>query len=100
MELMTMLREAFKCYGNALQAAASNGNQAIVQLLLANGADVNAQGGLYTNALYAAASKGNEAIVQLLLTNGADVNAQADNYGNALHEALYPKEMKLLSSFF
>ncbi|KAH8880198.1 hypothetical protein GQ53DRAFT_615137, partial [Thozetella sp. PMI_491] len=41
-------------YGNALQAAAHNGNQAIVHQLLEDGADVNAQGGHYGNALEAA----------------------------------------------
>ncbi|KAE9387807.1 ankyrin, partial [Gymnopus androsaceus JB14] len=74
-------------YGNALQVAASVGNEAIVQFLLTNGADVNAQGGYYGNALQAAASVGNEAIFQLLLTNGADVNAQGGQYGNALQSA-------------
>ncbi|KAE9385090.1 hypothetical protein BT96DRAFT_773109, partial [Gymnopus androsaceus JB14] len=57
---------------NALQAAALIGNEAIVQLLLSNGADVNAQGGLFGNALQAAAYKGLEAVVQLLLRHGAD----------------------------
>ncbi|KAE9384640.1 hypothetical protein BT96DRAFT_640640 [Gymnopus androsaceus JB14] len=42
-------------FGNALQGAASKGNEAIVQLLLTHEADVNAQGGYYGNALQAAA---------------------------------------------
>ncbi|KAF8239490.1 hypothetical protein L208DRAFT_1237287, partial [Tricholoma matsutake] len=41
-------------FGNALQAAAYNGNQEIVKLLIEEGANVNAQGGEYGNALQAA----------------------------------------------
>ncbi|CUS06945.1 unnamed protein product, partial [Tuber aestivum] len=79
-------------YGNALQAAAANGNEAVVGLLLERGADVNAQGGGYGNALQAAALNGNESVVGLLLERGAnvnaqDVNAQGGEYGNALQAA-------------
>ncbi|CUS12929.1 unnamed protein product, partial [Tuber aestivum] len=54
-------------YGNALQAAAGEGNESVVQLLLERGAEVNAQGGEFGNALQAAAGEGNESVVQLLL---------------------------------
>jgi ankyrin repeat protein len=73
-------------YGNALQEAARNGNEAVVRLLIEKGADVNAQGGFYGNALQAAAANENEAVVRLLIEKGADVNAQCF-YGNALQEA-------------
>ncbi|KAF8528253.1 hypothetical protein JB92DRAFT_3093085, partial [Gautieria morchelliformis] len=56
--------------------------------LLDNGADVNAQGGMYGNALQVALSGGHHAIVQLLLEKGADVNVQGGWYGNALQAAL------------
>ncbi|SLM40588.1 P-loop containing nucleoside triphosphate hydrolase, partial [Lasallia pustulata] len=59
----------------------------LVQLLLKNGADVNAQGGIYGNALQAASWGGHESVVQLLLKNGADVNAQGGHFGNALPAA-------------
>ncbi|CUS14583.1 unnamed protein product, partial [Tuber aestivum] len=62
-------------YGNALQAAAVNGTEPIVRLLLKRGADVNAHGGLYGNALRAAKGLRYEPIVQLLLTHGALPNA-------------------------
>ncbi|KAF1977452.1 hypothetical protein BU23DRAFT_453118, partial [Bimuria novae-zelandiae CBS 107.79] len=64
-------------------AALSRGHEAIVKLLLEEGAEVNAQGRLYDNALYAASSRGHEAIVKLLLDKGAKANAQGRNYGNA-----------------
>lgn len=41
-------------------------------VLLENGADVNAQGGVYGNAMQAASSRGHEAIIALLLENGAN----------------------------
>jgi ankyrin repeat protein len=53
-------------YGNALQAAAAEGHEAIVTQLLEKGADVNAQGGEYGNALQAAAAGGHAAFVSLL----------------------------------
>ena len=74
-------------YGNALQAASYNKHKSVIQLLLANGADINAQGGDYGNALQAACLEGHKSIVQLLLTNGADINAQGGDYGNALQAA-------------
>uniref|UniRef100_A0A8H7NHJ7 Clr5 domain-containing protein n=1 Tax=Bionectria ochroleuca TaxID=29856 RepID=A0A8H7NHJ7_BIOOC len=76
-------------YGNALQAASSQGHQEIVVLLLNKGADMNAHGGEYGNALQAASSEGHREIVGLLLNKGADVNAQGGHYGNALYAASY-----------
>ena len=71
--------------------ASGSGCKAIVQLLLDEGAEVNAQGGKYGNVLQA--SCGGEytielqwsevsqddykALVQLLLDRGAEVNAQS-----------------------
>ncbi|KIJ94633.1 hypothetical protein K443DRAFT_641295, partial [Laccaria amethystina LaAM-08-1] len=59
-----------------LYYASLAGLQQVATHLLENGADVNAQGGLYGNALQVASSKGHEAIVKLLIEKGADVNAQ------------------------
>ena len=60
-------------FGNALQAALFYGHEAIVKLLLENGAEVNAEGGPYgiQNTLQAASYKDVEGIV-----NG-DVTAPA-----------------------
>ena len=73
--------------GNPLQAASYMHNEAIVKLLLENGAEVNAEGGEYGNALQAASYNGDELIVKLLLENGAEVNAEGGEYGNALQAA-------------
>ena len=59
----------------------------VVQALLNDEADVNAQGGLYGNALSAASYNGHEEVVQLLLEKGANVNAEGGQYGNALSAA-------------
>ncbi|PVH72616.1 hypothetical protein DL98DRAFT_432865, partial [Cadophora sp. DSE1049] len=64
-------------YGNALQAAINEGQEAVAKLLLDSGADVNAQGGHYGNVLQVAAWKGSEAVVKVLLDSEADVNAQS-----------------------
>ncbi|KAH7205287.1 hypothetical protein BKA60DRAFT_685024 [Fusarium oxysporum] len=74
-------------YGNALQAASSQGHREVVQLLLDYRADVNTRGGEYGNALHDASLEGNFEVVQLLLKYGADVNAQDGYYGNALQAA-------------
>jgi ankyrin repeat protein len=42
----------------------------VVELLLGQGADVNAQGGYYGNALQAASYQGHEKVVELLLGKG------------------------------
>ncbi|KAK2593842.1 hypothetical protein QQS21_008457 [Conoideocrella luteorostrata] len=87
-------------HGSALQAAARQGHQEIVTLLLDKGADVNAQGGKYGNALQAAAGAGYQEIVTLLLDKGADVNAQVGKLGSALQAAArggYQEIVTLLS---
>jgi hypothetical protein len=38
-------------YGNALQVASYGGYKVVVQMLLDNGVDINAQGGVYGNTL-------------------------------------------------
>ncbi|KAF2730689.1 hypothetical protein EJ04DRAFT_389255, partial [Polyplosphaeria fusca] len=74
-------------YNEALCAASINGNNAIVKMLLREGADPNVKGtGAHSNALCAASYKGHEAVVKVLLDNGADPNSDdREWYGSALH---------------
>jgi ankyrin repeat protein len=75
------------------------GHNAVVQLLVDKGADVNAQGGEYGNALQAASERGHEQVVKTLLDKGANVNAQGVVYGNALQAASargYEQVVKML----
>ncbi|KAI3293870.1 hypothetical protein DTO002I6_4816 [Penicillium roqueforti] len=70
-----------------LYYASSFGLQQTAQLLLAKGADVNAQIDNYGSALQAASDRGYIEIVELLLAHGAEINAQGGIYGNALEAA-------------
>jgi ankyrin repeat protein len=76
-----------KILESILIETSSEGNTEIAQVLLDNGADINAQGGHYGNALQAASAEGHKETVQVLLDKGADVNAQGGHYGNALRAA-------------
>jgi ankyrin repeat protein len=54
--------------------ASVRGHQAIVELLLIKGADINTQGGYYSNILQAALYEAHQPVVELLLIKGADIN--------------------------
>jgi ankyrin repeat protein len=79
---------------SVLSAAAANGNQEMVKLLLARGAKIDTFRGRKKTALQAAAANGHFDIVKLLLDHGAKVNAQGYWYqgilgpGNALSVAM------------
>ncbi|KAJ5865176.1 uncharacterized protein N7529_007092 [Penicillium soppii] len=75
--------------------ASVNGHDRIVELLLEQGADVNAQGGHFGTAFQAACYKGHDKIAQMLLERGADVNTQGGEYGNALQAACYKGHDKI-----
>ncbi|KAH8696360.1 putative ankyrin repeat-containing protein [Talaromyces proteolyticus] len=81
---------------NALRWACLRGHSNIVQILLAEGTDVNGQGGNYGNALQAASFGGHFDIIQQLLDKGADVNAQGGKYGNALQAASYRGHLNIV----
>lgn len=62
-----------------LYVASWRGNKEIVELLLANGADVNYEADAYFyTALMVASGAGHADIVRLLLKHGANVNAEDD----------------------
>ncbi|KAH7377133.1 ankyrin repeat-containing domain protein [Plectosphaerella cucumerina] len=73
--------------GTRLYYACLGGLYRAAKLLLQEGADVNAQGGMCGNSLQAASSEGHVEVVKLLLVMGADVKAQGGFYGNALQAA-------------
>ena len=77
-------------YGNALQAAAFDGDEKVIELLVSKVVDVNAHDGEYGSALQAASSRGHEKVVELLVGKSADVNAQGGEYGNALLHPFIP----------
>ncbi len=63
----------------ALLTASWSGNKEIVELLLANGADVNYETDAYFyTALMRASGQGHAEIARLLLNHGANVNAEDD----------------------
>ncbi|CAG8126167.1 unnamed protein product [Penicillium salamii] len=72
----------------ALTSAALDGNLNSIRLLLNQGADVNAPGGVYGNALAAAASRGKLDIINLLLDRGADANAPGGDFKTPLQYAV------------
>ncbi|KAK3346555.1 ankyrin repeat-containing domain protein [Lasiosphaeria hispida] len=78
-----------RCVGGVdlLYMTAVHGYGSLVKSLLGDGADIDAQGGLYGMALQAAAGEGNKEIVAMLLDKGADVNAPGGPYGTALQAA-------------
>ncbi|KAK7452449.1 hypothetical protein Landi51_04337 [Colletotrichum acutatum] len=59
--------------------------EAIVKLLIENGANVNSRCDNDDTALHAASSAGDERITKFLIENGADVNAIGDAQWTALH---------------
>jgi len=65
---------------NLLINAAHCGRKDVVELLLNNGADVNAKSNDGWSALTYAARNGRKDVVELLLNAGTDINAK-DNYG-------------------
>jgi ankyrin repeat protein len=63
------------------------GSPALVETLLDQGADINAEGGILGNALSLAAYKHDIWTVELLLQRGADVTCQVEYWGTALQAA-------------
>lgn len=71
-------------YLTPLQFAVECGSEALVELLLEHGADINMVGSKYGTALCTAAYHGSEAIVNILLEHGADVDIVGGKYRTAL----------------
>ncbi|KAF8489946.1 ankyrin repeat-containing domain protein, partial [Gautieria morchelliformis] len=83
----------------ALEVAAIEGHDTIVQLLIEKGAIINARGTCCMSALEAAASRGHDTIAQLLIEKDADVNAQGGHYGSALNAAALEGHYSIVQLF-
>jgi len=71
----------------ALYLAALGDSADAVNLLISNGADINARDDSNSTPLHLAAYKGNREVVEILLANGADINAQGWDYSTPLYLA-------------
>ncbi|KAF7974428.1 hypothetical protein HWV62_12148 [Athelia sp. TMB] len=85
--------------GTALQVASRNNHPEVCQLLLKQGADVNAAGEQCGTALQVASIQVHLRICQLLLEQGADVNATGGKYGTALQAASCAPPVGIFDSF-
>lgn len=75
-------------YHSALQAAAANNAECVVQMLLEAGAHPNVFGGTYGSPLCASVRAGNIGIARQLLEAGADINYSKGHKGTALEYAI------------
>lgn len=93
-----MPNESQFCLSQTLCTFTSIGGQiAVVELLIKNGADVNAKNEFEFTPLHFAAEKEHENITEFLIKSGADINAKNKLSGNtALHLAKHEKIAKLL----
>ena len=84
-----------------LQVALLTGQEAVVRLLVARGADVRARQERGFTPLHEAALLGKDMLIALLLDKGADVNAASEDGATPLDAALHGKHqgtVKLLRS--
>ncbi|KAL5350079.1 hypothetical protein ACLOAV_005116 [Pseudogymnoascus australis] len=92
-----LLEDATTFNAQSLQSAAANGDLRAVQLLLAEGTDVNTNGGHYRYALVAAAHNGHDDVAMALLQKGAEINAQGGMYGCALVAAAHNGDENMIT---
>jgi ankyrin repeat protein len=74
--------------GTCLYVAAEQGQDAVVKLLLDQGAEVNGENGRLGSVLKVAVYEEHSSTVKLLLDNGADINMN-DKHGGAVSTALH-----------
>jgi ankyrin repeat protein len=78
-----------------LYAACIKGHEAIVKMLVDEGADVNAYNEKGRTPIHAASSRGHIAIVKMLVRNKADINSQDEKDRTPLIIALHKGHPKL-----
>lgn len=83
----SLVRDSSDNFGSGVYYASLLGLYDVVRILIANGADVNFQGGNYGNPLQAASSKGYSNIAKVLINVGANVNAHGGAWCTALQAA-------------
>lgn len=79
--------EKLECLNHALQIAALKGYLSLAELLIARGANINFEGGLYETVLGAAIFGGHQDMVEWLLQRGAEVDTESAMFGTPLHAA-------------
>ena len=90
----TGLRPGHYSGNDPLHAACWDGSTAVVELLLKNGAAINAKDHHGNTALHSAVKNEKTQVVNLLLKNGADINAK-DDYGDTpLHWAAITEKLQ------
>ncbi|KAH8817546.1 ankyrin repeat-containing domain protein [Flagelloscypha sp. PMI_526] len=89
-------RYAINEHISPLQSASTNGNLAIAQFLLDNGADINAVGGKCGTALQAVNDTfhGQPETIRFLIEKGADVNMVAGRFGTALQAGVFMRNLE------
>ena len=91
-----------KFVGTFLHWAAAGGQNEIVELLIAKGADVNAKDYRVRTPLHSAAAHGHKEVAKLLIIHGADVNAKGLNplsessSGTPLHDAAFINHQEII----
>jgi len=73
--------------GTPLHRAADRGETKIAELLLANGADINASDAMGARPLHWAADEDRKDVVELLLAKGVEIETRDDDGHTALHHA-------------
>lgn len=76
-------------YGSSLQAAAAEGHDEVVDVLISHGADVNVQGGIFETALQAAAAENEGKVLYILLgLSDIDIYQRGGAFGSAYDAAI------------